>query len=91
MSDFLVEWVDAGPEPQCAPNPKYPDGIDLDGTAGREPFCYMALPYPARRCGHFVLRCRTCKMSVVVTTAGRPDDPAQCEGAMPSKRIGGVI
>lgn len=69
------EWVDAGQEPQCAPNPAYPDGIDIDISAGAEPCCSVALPYPARRIGHYRVTCDTCGLSVAVTTAGRPDDP----------------
>lgn len=73
---FIVEWIDAGREPQCAPNPAYPDGIDLDATQGSgAPSCLAALPYPARRCGRYEVTCKVCHLRVAVTTAGRPDDP----------------
>ena len=29
-----IKWVDRGREPQCAPDPKYPNGKDVDLTAG---------------------------------------------------------
>jgi hypothetical protein len=30
-----VEWFDEGREPQHPPDPRYPDGIDIDESAGR--------------------------------------------------------
>lgn len=68
-------WLDSGREPQCPPDPAYPEGIDIDLSAGRSPTCETALGYPARRCGLYVVICRTCSLRVSVTTAGRPDDP----------------
>jgi len=29
MSDFHIKWIDRGREPQCAPDPAYPNGKDL--------------------------------------------------------------
>jgi hypothetical protein len=72
---FKVEWHDSGREPQVAPNPAYPRGIDLDISGGAAHACTAALPYPARRCGHYSIECRLCGIRVAVTTAGRPDDP----------------
>jgi hypothetical protein len=69
-----VEWFDSGREPQCAPDPDYPKGKDLDISDGSKSCCAQ-LPYPAKRCGYFVVACSKCGMSVAVTTAGRPDDP----------------
>jgi len=68
------KWHDAGREPQCAPNPAYPDGIDLVvGTGPR--MCATNLPYPAKRCGHYLVGCTVCGQRIAITTAGRPDDP----------------
>jgi hypothetical protein len=72
---FLIRWLDAGREPQSAPDPKYPAGIDLDVSKGRTPACTVILPYPAKRCGHYEIVCSECKFSAAITTAGRPDDP----------------
>ena len=69
-----VEWKDSGREPQCAPNPAYPVGIDVDLSEGAES-CSVALPYPAQRCGVYIVECDKCGKRVGVTTAGRPDDP----------------
>jgi hypothetical protein len=75
MSDWTVDWIDAGREPQFPPNPAYPKGIDLDLSSGAMIACIKNLPYPAKRCGHYLITCKTCGNRIVVTTAGRPDDP----------------
>jgi hypothetical protein len=75
IGNFTVRWIDHEREPQCAPNPAYPDGIDVDATEPGKPSCKTLLPYPARRCGLYYIKCDRCGMSYVVSTAGRPDDP----------------
>lgn len=70
-----VEWVDRGIEPQSAPDPNFPKGVDLDVSNGASKCCLVTLPYPAPRCGYYVITCERCKQVSVVTTAGRPDDP----------------
>jgi len=72
---FKIQWVDRGREPQCPPDPRYPKGIDCDFTNGQEPSCASDLPYPAKRCGVFVVECETCGQRIAITTAGRHDDP----------------
>jgi hypothetical protein len=71
---FTVRWFDGEREPQCAPNPDYPQGIDLDPMPGRAG-CVAELPYPAKRCGYYVVECNLCGYGLACTTAGRPDDP----------------
>jgi len=61
--------------PKCAPNPKYPNGIDLDVTHGASVACQADLPYPAECCGVLFVRCKSCGYSIAITTAGRVDDP----------------
>jgi hypothetical protein len=72
-----VHWVDRGYEPKAAPNPDYPDGMDIDLTGGDRlaKACKTALPYPAKRVGYYVITCPRCHMKTIITTAGRPDDP----------------
>jgi hypothetical protein len=73
-----VTWQDSGREPQCAPDPRYPHGIDIDlRPPSRKPIisCTTDLPYPAERCGRFIIECQICGFTAAVTTAGRPDDP----------------
>ena len=72
---FDIEWVDFGREPTCRPDPHYPQGIDVDVSAGREPNCTVELPYPAKRCGSYHIVCSACKLTVAISTAGRADDP----------------
>ncbi len=72
---FDVEWRDAGREPQVAPNPDYPLGKDIDLADPGGPACKESLPYPARRCGVYIVECNICGRKIGLTTAGRPDDP----------------
>ena len=73
-TDFVVEWVDGNREPQCEPDPMFPQGKDLFIATG-EPTCGVALPYPAKRCGLYIVECKKCGLRIGVTTAGRSDDP----------------
>ncbi|MCY4471136.1 MAG: hypothetical protein OXC08_20665 [Thiotrichales bacterium] len=72
---FNIVWHDRGREPRQPPNPEYPEGIDLDGAGGVTPACTTPLDYPAKRCGYYSVECTRCGVHVMVTTAGRPDDP----------------
>lgn len=72
---LIAEWIDRGTDPQCAPDPAFPMGIDLDLSAGHKVSCWTALPYPAKRCGYYVITCDECGLKAIATTAGRPDDP----------------
>lgn len=73
--EFIVEWIDSGKEPQCKPDPAYPQGKDLVIAAGNVPSCMILLPYPAKRCGIYIVECNRCHTRVGCTTAGRTDDP----------------
>lgn len=61
---------------QCQPDPKYPNGRELDVSFGRTS-CVVDLPYPAKECGAYVVTCSACKLCIAVTAAGRPDDPTK--------------
>jgi hypothetical protein len=79
-----VEWIDTEREPQCAPNPAYPNGIDIDCSRNGEETCFTLLAYPAKRRGFYLVRCDKCKQAIAITTAGRPDDPSSLK--VPCKR-----
>ncbi len=89
MTEMKIEWHDGGREPRCKPNPKYPNGIDLDNTEGAAVTCKVALPYPAKRCGVYIVECSTCGLRVGVTAAGRPDDPRSIKLACHRHKLGG--
>jgi hypothetical protein len=74
-----VEWEDLGREPKCAPDPDYPAGKDIQLDLSVAHKCIAKLPYPAKRCGYYVVTCDKCKLRVAVTTAGRADDPRSVE------------
>ena len=72
---MMVEFIDSGREPQCAPHPAYPDGLDIDASNGAEATCTVNIPYPAPRCGVMIVKCAKCGLHIGLTVAGRPDDP----------------
>jgi hypothetical protein len=80
-----IEWLDGYREPQAKPDPAFPDGKDLDVSEGRSPSCSTPLPYPAKRCGLYMVKCLDCGFTVAVTTAGRPDDPRSLKMACKRK------
>jgi hypothetical protein len=83
-TEFAIEWVDHGREPKCAPDPAYPHGKDLDSSQGA-PSCAVDLPYPAKRCGLYIVECAKCGVRIGITTAGRPDDPRSVRIACQAK------
>lgn len=72
---FKIDWIDSGREPKVAPNPNFPHGRDIDASHEGHKTCTVTLPYPAKRCGVYIIECDVCKLRTGVTTAGRPDDP----------------
>ena len=84
MKQFDVKFEPSGRgKARCAPNPAYPNGIAITIPHDGEFSCKANLPYPAPECGHFLVTCLVCKLSVAVTAAGRPDDPISI--ALPCK------
>jgi hypothetical protein len=75
MSDIQIEFLSHHRKAKNAPNPKYPDGVNLDLTNGAKVACFADLPYPAQCCGILFVRCRKCGANAAITTAGRLDDP----------------
>lgn len=74
-TEITVKFISHNRKPKCAPNPAYPNGIDVDLTNGAKVACLADLPYPAECCGVLLVHCEACGYSTVITTAGRIDDP----------------
>jgi hypothetical protein len=72
---FELRFIDGGQEARCKPDPKYPDGMDLDISGGAMISCIIPLPYPAPRCGMYDVECKVCGFTAMVSVAGRADDP----------------
>lgn len=70
----MVHWNDNMREPRQPPDPNYPDGIDIDNSRNQTS-CQAQLPYPAKRCGYYAVKCYKCGITAIVSTAGRRDDP----------------
>ncbi len=88
-SNLKAKWVDSGREPECPSDPDFPNGVDIDTTDGAKVFCEIVLPYPAPRCGYYLLTCDVCRLQAAITTAGRPDDPRSVKIAC--KPLEGVV
>ena len=69
-----VVFVDSGREPQCPPDPEFPNGMSLDLSNDKRPACGFEIPYPAPRCGMMLVTCPECGKKAGFTVAGRPDD-----------------
>jgi hypothetical protein len=75
-----IEWLDFGREPQVKPDPKFPKGRDIALPIDpKMPRCRVELPYPAKRCGLYQIKCALCGFVLGILTAGRPDDPKSVE------------
>lgn len=72
---FNLFWIDGYREPKSPPNRLYPRGMDVDISTEGKPRCFIKLPWPAARCGHYEIECKTCGFQARLTTAGRADDP----------------
>jgi hypothetical protein len=74
-SRFLIDWVDQHRISPYPADPAYPNGCAIDKALEATPACRVELPYPAARCGLWVITCRVCGYPIAVETAGRADDP----------------
>lgn len=68
---------DDGRQPQCKPNPNFPDGRAIDASGGSPVSCEIELKHPTPECGIWSIECSVCKLKVIVTAAARPDDPSR--------------
>lgn len=82
---FKITWLDAKREPKEPANPDHPEGLDVDVSAGAARACVVSLPYPADRCGSYVIICNTCGRTAACSTAGRDDDPRSIKIACKEK------
>jgi hypothetical protein len=71
-----VTFIDSGREPQCKPDPAFPNGRQINcAPHAVAKTCTSNLPYPAPRVGNYLIRCTKCDWRGVVSVAGRADDP----------------
>jgi hypothetical protein len=89
MKNPSIEFKPSGRgKAKCPPDPNYPHGIEIDAAPPGTPTCIVTLPYPAPECGHWVVRCDECLMSIAITAAGRVDDPIRVR--VPCRRKAGL-
>ena len=85
MTNVTVTWIDDRRKPTQPPDPKHPNGVVIDMRPTiLHNGCPVDLPYPAKRCGKYVVVCNSCGLRTILTTAGRVDDPKRvilaCKG-----------
>jgi hypothetical protein len=73
--NLTAKFIGNGRQPQCAPDPAYPDGKPVDASMGRAS-CAIELEHPAKECGFWVISCSLCGVRLAVTAAARADDPS---------------
>jgi len=74
---MTVKFIPSGRgKAQCPPDPDYPNGVEVNlATPSDTSRCRFDLPYPAPETGMFEVHCDHCGLTILVTAAGRPDDP----------------
>lgn len=70
-----IKFMDRGVTAHCPPDSRYPHGIDVDLARSGHWTCMVELPYPAPRCGFWIVTCENCGQINIVSAAGRADDP----------------
>jgi hypothetical protein len=77
MTNIDISFASENRKAVCQSDPMFPNGKDFDLTNGVaiRMACLVELPYPAKCCGKWILRCRDCGFTAVITAAGRRDDP----------------
>lgn len=70
-----VKFNNSGYRSTGIPDPKFPDGRDLNLVSNQQKLCSRNLPYPAPGVGTYSIVCRDCGFTGLVTVAGRADDP----------------
>lgn len=74
-SQIEVTWRGYGRKATQPANPAFPQGIAVEAPRGALVTCLAKLRYPAPECGVWVLHCPVCDFRMIVTAAGRTDDP----------------
>lgn len=83
---ITVEWLDGHREEGDPPDPNFPDGVDVN-LAGDWGCIIQLRPYPAPRCGWFVVKCDICGANAVIITKGRSDDPRAVRLACKGRKL----
>lgn len=86
--DKEIEFVPSGRgKARCPADPSYPNGKEIPPPPNARATCKVELPYPAPECGYFRVGCKICRNMVLITAAGRADDPVSVQ--MPCNLEGG--
>lgn len=70
-----TRFISQGRKADTPANPAFPDGINVNMCGIARECCSTELPYPAECVGSWHITCDACTISVLITAAGRRDDP----------------
>jgi hypothetical protein len=70
-----IKFLSANRVAKLPPNEDFPYGVVIDLSVGASKSCTVNIPYPAPCCGVMQIDCDKCGNRIVVTVAGRADDP----------------
>jgi len=73
VEKFTIEWYDSKITSNTVPEQDSPKNILVYDE--HKLFCKISLPYPAKRCGMYVVKCNECGNVVGIPTTGKVDDP----------------
>jgi hypothetical protein len=60
---------------KCQPDPNFPNGMIAEARIPGLAHCYVKIPYPSPEIGWVHIRCKECDVTMLLTVAGRADDP----------------
>jgi hypothetical protein len=72
---FLVDWVDLHRSSDAPADPAFPAGSPIDVALDALRACRIELPWPAERCGIWLVTCQKCGLYIRLKTTGKADDP----------------
>jgi hypothetical protein len=75
MGRHEVTWHGSGKGARMPSDPRYPAGTVVDRGGVLQRKCKVRLRYPAPEVGFHEIVCLKCRNRVLVTAAGRRDDP----------------
>lgn len=89
--DQTVEWWSAGADTTIKPDPRFPEGRDVDVSFQATLRCTIPLNHPAPGFGAWLVECHRCGARVACSAAGHADDPRSvkiaCQGRQTQKKL----
>jgi len=89
MTERTVSWWQAQGEAKLTPDPRFPEGRDVDVSLDAPLRCTVRFDHPAPGFGAWIVECLVCGARVACSAAGLADDPRSvkiaCQQREPQK------